>query len=166
MDIRKKRYIKVDYNVYDGENSQPTKSFIYEISPDETDQKYLDFTTLVENFDNLEGTDWAGKISIIKEEIIESEFVDDPKVTRRFNVEIPVRGMYTRQVDIQMSKYTHDRHQLDDVKYQAVYEAKVDVEQGSLDMDKVYAIRVIDDVPNRIVISGEFPTDVPEEDGE
>lgn len=164
MDIRKKRYIKVDYNVYDGENSQPTKSFIYEISPDETDQKYLDFTTLVENFDNLEGTDWAGKISIIKEEIIESEFVDDPKVTRRFNVEIPVSGMYTRQVDVRMSKYTADRHQLDDVKYQAVYGAKVDVEHDSLDMDKVYAMRVVDDVPNRVIISGEFPIEKGEDE--
>lgn len=167
MDIRKKRYRKVEYVI--GGNEEETgekRTFLYEISPDESDQTYPDFRVLVKNFDRLEGTNHAENIEIVRAEIIESEFVDDPQITRKFAVEVPVIGMYTRQVDVQMSKYTADRYQLDDVKYQAVYGAKADVEHESLDMDKVYAIRVIDDVPNRVVISGEYPTDVPEEDGE
>jgi hypothetical protein len=163
MDIRNKRFVKVVYKI---EGEEDKRTFLYEIDPDPARQDYPRFEQMMRNFYKLEGIEYEGQVTICSEEIIESKFIDDPKEIRRFNVEIPVIGMYTRQVDVQMSKYTHDRHQLDDVKYQAVYGAKVDVEHESLDMDKVYAIRVIDDVPNRVVISGEYPTDVPEEDGE
>jgi hypothetical protein len=154
MDIRNKRFVETVYKI---EGEETNRIFVYEIDPNPVNMTHLSFTQLVENFDRLEGTDYAENIKIIREEIIESKFVDDPKVTRSFEVEVPVSGMYTRQVDVRMSKYTADRHQLDDVKYQAVYGAKVDVEHDSLDMDKVYAMRVVDDVPNRVIISGEFP---------
>ena len=161
MDIRNRRFAKVVYKI---EGEEDKRTFIYEIDPDPARQDYPRFEQMMRNFYELEGIEYEGQVTICSEEIIESTFIDDPKVTRRFNVEIPVSGMYTRQVDVRMSKYTADRHQLDDVKYQAVYGAKVDVEHDSLDMDKVYAMRVVDDVPNRVIISGEFPIEKGEDE--
>ncbi len=161
MDIRNRRFVEAVYKI---EGEEINRIFIYEIDSNPVNMTHPTFKELVENFDRLEGTNHSGNIKIIREEIIESKFVDDPKVTRRFNVEIPVRGMYTRQVDIQMSKYTNDRHQLDSVKELAVYGAKVDVENDGLDVDKIYSMRVIDDVPNHVLISGEYPIEEGEDE--
>ncbi len=160
MDIRNKRFVETVYKI---EGEETNRIFVYEIDPNPVNMTHLSFTQLVENFDRLEGTDYAENIKIIREEIIESKFVDDPKVTRKFSVEVPIKAYYTKTVEVEMSKYTADRHQLDEVRKYAFDGTYNDTETDRIENDEIWNVKV--DYDRQTEISAEV-TDNTEMKGE
>lgn len=132
MDIRKKRFMFVDYKL-DGEE----RKFVMEVDPHNISNK-PDFDEVIRELDKLEGKDYSDRIEIIQDTIIESTFVEDPKLKRRFKVTVPVRSYYTVEFDMDLSKYTHDKHMMQDVQDYGLAIARNNFETDRVDEDDIY----------------------------